>query len=770
MLRRIALAAFVASLPLGAVACSPFDEAANPLASSSSGAEPGNAKYKVRGSVEQVFVTHAEPGLGLELRDRNDATLASGTADHLGSLVFRKLPPGKGYRVHSVGVLPATRSDAVDVLAEADSYPAPSFYAAQKLAKGTGYIVTRDGTTLAVNVTLPGDPADGPYPTVVDYSGYDPGRPGAPIVHGSQESFCAPIPVLCDAPSDASALIMAAAGYATVSVNMRGTGCSGGAYDYFEKLQLLDGYDVIETVAAQDWVRGHKVGMTGLSYPGITQLFVAKTRPPSLAAIVPLSVIGNTATTLVPGGILNEGFALEWISHVYDRAKPYGQGWEQGQVDAGDTTCAENQLLHDQRVNNVDQARSTKTYVPEIVDPLNPTKFVDRIDVPVFLAGGFQDEQTGPFFTTLLDKFSSAPSRRFTMYDGVHPDGFSPQLLVEWKAFLDLYVADEVPTYPAAINLLAPQLALQVFGAELPVPPDRWTKYATVEEARAAWESEPEVRVIFENGATAPLGAPHGRFEASFFEWPPKETEPRRFYFQPDGSLGDAAPKVAEGASKFRLDPTAGARGIMAKDGPGVWSPLPAYDWRAPAKGYAVAFTTAPLDEDLVMFGTGSVDLYIKSPVDDADLEVNLTDVRPDGQEMYVQSGWLRASFRKLDASATDLWPAPSMLATDVKPLPVGQWEPARVAIAGFGHVFRKGSRIRIAVDTPGDSRAEWRFDLLKFPGTVDYAIGHSSATPSSVLLPVVRGVKAPAEIAPCPSLRGQPCRAFADTPNVAAD
>ena len=51
---------------------------------------------------------------------------------------------------------------------------------------------------------------------------------------------------------------------------------------------------------------------------------------PSLAAIVPLSVIGNTATTLVPGGILNSGFALAWIEHVYDRAAPYGQGWEQG--------------------------------------------------------------------------------------------------------------------------------------------------------------------------------------------------------------------------------------------------------------------------------------------------------------------------------------------------------------------------------------------------------------------------------------------------------
>src|SRR5205807_8045007 len=136
------------------------------------------------------------------------------------------------------------------------------------------------------------------------------------------------------------------------------TGCSGGAYDYFETLELLDGYDIVETVAAQPWVLGHKIGMVGISYPGITQLFVARTRPPSLASITPLSVIGNTATTLIPGGILNDGFALEWVESVLKRADPYGQGWEQKRVDGGDAVCKENQLLHAQKVDNTEQARA----------------------------------------------------------------------------------------------------------------------------------------------------------------------------------------------------------------------------------------------------------------------------------------------------------------------------------------------------------------------------------------------------------------------------
>jgi hypothetical protein len=150
-------------------------------------------------------------------------------------------------------------------------------------------------------------------------------------------------------------------GYASVGVNMRGTGCSGGAYDFFEPAQLTDGYDVIETVAAQPWVAHGRVGMAGISYPGISQLFVASTRPPSLAAITPLSVIADAArSVLAPGGIFNDGFGLAWAESVLDGADPYGRGWEQDRVDAGDTVCEENQLLHGQKVDVVQKALDKK--------------------------------------------------------------------------------------------------------------------------------------------------------------------------------------------------------------------------------------------------------------------------------------------------------------------------------------------------------------------------------------------------------------------------
>jgi len=168
------------------------------------------------------------------------------------------------------------------------------------------------------------------------------------------------------------------------------------------------------------------------------------------------------------------------------------------------------------------------------------------------------------------------------------------------------------------------------------------------------------------------------------------------------------------------------------------------------------------------------VDLWIRTndaDVTDADLEVNLTEVRPDGQERYVQSGWLRASFRTLSPLANDLWPEPTMVVSDVAPLEPGNWTLVRVAIAGFAHPFRKGSRILLAIDTPGDSRAEWLFDLKTFPHEVAYDIAHAPVHPSSLALPLIPAAKIPAgaTLPPCPSLRGQPCRTFVETANTPA-
>ena len=98
-------------------------------------------------------------------------------------------------------------------------------------------------------------------------------------------------------------------------------------------------------------------------------------------------------------------------------------------------------------------------------------------------------------------------------------------------------------------------------------------------------------------------------------------------------------------------------------------------------------------------------------------------------------------------------------------PLPEGSWELARVEMMAFGHPFRAGSKIRISIDTPGNSRAEWKFDLKDYPADTVVAVAHDAAAPSSVVLPLLSGLAAQGSLPVCPSLRGQPCR---DTPVIA--
>jgi predicted acyl esterase len=501
--------------------------------------------------------------------------------------------------------------------------------------------------------------------------------------------------------------------------------------------------------------------MAGISYPGISQLFVARSRPPHLAAITPLSVIASTAnSTLAPGGILNNGFALQWASRVLDRAAPYGQGWEQTRVDEGDSVCEENQLLHDQRVDIIAKARANPYYTPEVYDPIDPKAFVDQIEVPVFTAGAWQDEQTGGHFATFWDRFTGAPITRFTGYNGAHADGYLPQVLAEWKTFLDLYVAREVPSIDPMVRSLAPLLFQSLLGVSVQIPENRFEGFTSYEEALAAYEAEEDVRIIYESGGS-PLGpgVPEGTFELFLDSWPPSDVTPTRWYFNADGSLRSFPPVEEDSASQFHHDPEKGQE-TFDVEGPFEVA-IPDHTWLPWKEGRQAVFVSDELDEDLVMLGSASVDLWLQSTADDADIEVLLSEVRPDGQERYVQSGWLRASQRALSPESTELRPVHTHLEADAAPLPVGEWTPVRVEVFPFAHVFRAGSRIRVSVSTPGGNRPLWKFETLVYDGDVEHAVSHSASHPSSVVLPVLPGIDPPPDLPACPSLRSQPCREY---------
>jgi uncharacterized protein len=745
----------------------------------------GASAFSAHGSVEQVYVTGLAPSAQMSLLRSNGETISTQAADSLGGLLFRDVAPGRRYRVRLSST--GEESGPITVHTQAAAPWDPGIYRQSIPDSGYTYLTTRDGTQLAIDVHPPGIPAGvfgsrsalqlpasqtasptAPYPTLIEYSGYGYANPAGP------ESGIAELANLM--------------GFAVVDVNMRGTGCSGGAFDFFEPLENLDAYDVIETIAHQPWVLHHKVGMLGISYGGISQLFAAQLEPPALEAIAPLSVLDATATTLYPGGILNTGFAVPWAEERQHDAEPAGpesgEHWAYEQIQTGDQACAANQDLHGQATNLLAEIKENATYNPSVADPLDPVTFVHKIDVPTFMACQWEDEQTGGHCADLAQHFTGTERKWFTFTNGAHVDSVDPYTLDRLYDFLELFVAHRAPIYDRAIvHLAAPliyRMALGVpAGDNVTLPADPVQQPLSYAKALSAFMALPEVRVLFDNGAgTSPTGGatpgnPYPAFEQSFSAFPIPGTTARSWYLGAKGTLNEQ-PAAAHGVDSY----TSGASDSPLTDystntgSGGLWGDASQWEWKwaQPATGSAVSYVSAPLSSDTTAIGAGAVNLWVQSSTPNVDLQATVSEVRPDGNETFVQDGWIRASERKLattsanmlDQTPTPLQPIPTFLASDVQPMPAGEFVPVTIPLYFEGHVYRAGSRIRVTISAPNGTQPVWSFSQTQPEGTTaNVSIAFGPGMPANLTLPIVPGVNVPTGLPPCPGLRNEPCRPY---------
>jgi predicted acyl esterase len=744
-------------------------------------ASAGSPPFNASGSVAQVHVVGLAPHARMALISRTGRTVATARADSLGGLVFYSVRPGTGYRARLEPHGP--QSGPLIVRSAADAPWDPHVYDQTIKDDGYQYLTTRDGTKLALTVwpptriagvttRLPPLPAySPPYPTVIEYSGYGYADPHGPV--------------------NGIAALLNAMGFAVVDVSMRGTGCSGGAYNFFEPLQNLDGYDVIQTIANQKWVLGGKVGMIGISYGAISQLFTAQTDPPALEAIAPLSTIDATATTLYPGGILNTGFAVPYAVQRQQEAQPAGQGLKNTQAYAeervrnGDETCKQNQALHGEAEHLLAKIRRNRHYRPSVADPVDPITLVHKIHVPVFLACQWEDEQTGGHCPDLVSHFTGTRQKWFWFTNGAHVDSLDPYTYDRWLDFLNLFVAHKAPMLnPGTFVTQAAASAIYNAAMGIPLNPtvmfplDPIQHMPSYSAALAAFEKLPEVTVEFDNGAgKSPLGTlipgnPYSAFQQGFSSFPVSGTIARFWYLGPGGRLNDAGPSH-KGANWYISKPKAlpsndytgntGSGGLWGNATQWTWS------WKQNPAGTAVSYVSAPLTQNTTVVGAGAVHLWVRSSKPDVDLQATVSEVRPDGIETFVQNGWMRASERKLAPGADNLFkqrstllePIPSELASDVRPMPRNRFVEVVIPLYYEGHVYRAGSRIRVTISAPNGTQPIWAFSHTVPKGTAKVSVAFSRAMPSSLILPVVPGVSVPTGLPPCPSLRNEPCRAY---------
>jgi uncharacterized protein len=518
-------------------------------------------------------------------------------------------------------------------------------------------------------------------------------------------------PMTCNEGEDASALL--AAGYAVLGVNARGTGCSEGRFDFRSPVESTDGAAAVEWAARQAWSTGH-LGMFGDSFPGLLQPGVAALHPAGLDAIAPWQIVDDLYRDVAyPGGVANGEFGAFWA--LGDQPLASNSSVLNG-VAAGDAQCAQS-LAGQATVNpasNVFVTAFQHPYIDSYWDSKTVGAAASKITVPAFGCATWQDDEVGSRSTWTLWPRLDAARTWVVAANGYHSMCVvSKSITEELVRFFDRFVNGE----------------------------------------RNGFETTPHMQIWHETTSTTDA---EPSWVTSSRGWPPP-TKTRRLYLASAAALTAAPPTGAEPAESY-VSPT-----VSAGTEDGVVFGQNGELWKLPGPpGGALAYTTRKLARAAELLGPAGVDLWLRSTATDTNLQATISEVRPDGQEVYVARGWLRASQRKLDRRrSTPTMPVHTDLQSDVEPLVPDKPALMRLNVFPFDHVFRAGSRIRLIIDTPSQTGG-WNFEPLANAGV--NAILHDAEHRSRIVVGTVTATGVPAAYPTCGTLLNQPCRPDAFT------
>jgi putative CocE/NonD family hydrolase len=579
----------------------------------------------------------------------------------------------------------------------------PSASAAASTVETWGYLTARDGTQLRYDLVRPVAPAGARFPVLLNYEGYAAGT------NAGDNGVSTYIDRLISR------------GYAVLGVSVRGTGCSQGQFDPFDHTMGEDGYDAVEWAARQPWSNS-RVGMIGVSFGGITQLLTAGQRPPHLRAIAASSATSDLYRDVAyPGGILEYDFPFAWTG-VQKEGGTTALATKAAQQ--GDTKCIINYAQHE-AVND------SQHFIPKlIVDhpyvsdenylwrSRAPENAIPKIDVPALLFNQWQDEQLPARIWDDYSLFRHRDRVWVNVSNGNHGrDYYNSRAQQQTLDFLDRFVR----------------------GVR--------TSFASMVPHVAIWM---ESKVQASNGDE---NVPSWSIDMAKLPNP----TPKRLYLSSQNALRDSPPQGAEQPDRY----------AYPLQSPDVAEPGPEqngmsagqFTFKAPVvPGGFVAYTTAPLRHDMVLAGPASLNLWLASTASEADIQATVSEVRPDGQETYVQRGWLRASHRKLDTKrSTKLRPYETHARADARPLVPGQPAFMRLEVFPFAHAFRAGSRLRVYIEAPTGHTGFFAFASTPTPAV--NTVLHDRAHPSQLVVGVLAGQVAHTPLPACDTLRNQPCR-----------
>ena len=560
-------------------------------------------------------------------------------------------------------------------------------------------IPMRDGTLLRADVWLPG--GEGAWPVLLQRTPYR-----------KEDAF---------GTQYISALEFKAAlrrGYAVVVQDTRGRHGADGDFDPFET-EMQDGLDTIAWLREQRFCDGN-VAMFGASYVGATQVLAAAGQPEGLMAIsAQLTTARHGETWMYRSGAIELGFLLLWII---------------------------------ESLGPEDLQRRLETMAPD--DAERATRLLSRMQkqpAAAFARLPVLDDDLvalAPYAAKWFDnaRAEAAAGDRERLDDLARSR--TPFLVIAgWN---DLFVEGSIELFATArarwgaAGEVPDRLILGPWSHGNPTDwqGDGWLGYAAStigmsDEQLAFYDAAiagampatPMVR-YFRSGSNTWHAAP---------DWPLPGTE-RRELFLDGAALAADAPAAAWSRAyvtdTLRPVPTVGGASFL----PGLLlgrNSGPKDQAAVESRDDVVVFTSAPLEQDLEVTGLVEAELWVSSSAPTADWTARLCEVDADGVSLGLVDGILRWH----NAAA-------------------GDPRAVTVRLGHVGHLFRRGSRIRLQVASSNFPR----FDRNPQSGTpsslateADFTVARQAIhggpdRPSRLILPIV-----PAPFPAAPSLASLP-------------
>lgn len=470
-------------------------------------------------------------------------------------------------------------------------------------------------------------------------------------------------------------------GYATLVVDVRGTGSSTGTWDFFSPQEHQDYLEALRWVREQPWCNGH-LAVTGISYGAIAALIAAGQRPEGLDAVFAIVAGEDPVRELgLTGGVPTAGMVV-WLAGV-DLAKwfPSLKGLVRNRILGRYLRDRFRQPIS--KLGLVAQLATTDNHPDGFLNDRWAARLpqFENITAPTWIHGAWHDVYN---------------RSNFRMFDRIPLAGGAKQVLVDDGYHMSVgsgFGEDGSP--PALDELHCAWFDRWLKGIDNGI--DRYGPVTVRRQGDGSWVSRPQfpdpaatVRRWYL--APEPSGAAaHAGVDASLRTEPP--TESTRLPLPTGGGSG---------ASNNTAIMTVGVAVLLGRR-------FGSDDRRAEAA--AITFTTEPFVADMVLSGPMNLHLCAEAGGTDAFWSVTVTDVEPDGHSAPVTRGALLSSRRATDVDQSTyvngelVFPMHTLRAETVLPVVAGEPFGIDIEINPTEALIRAGHRLRVAVSPAGSVR-----------------------------------------------------------------